>query len=154
MKYLLSLQSFLEEVKSYNYQVISDDPQLVKYFFTDIKGNKYLVEFKNTSASKKGVLSTVYELLYYVEDNGSFSVSKIVNVNIFSILKTIFSDILYDFIKKFSWVKQIFFIGLSKDRERDYVSTRTRVYMRYLNMNPIPGFRINQSGNTIQLIRV
>lgn len=150
MKYL---KSMFEEIESYKFQIISDNPQLVRYSFIDLKFNNYLVEFKNIVVNKKGVLSTTYELAYYVEENGQFTVSKIVNVNIYSILKTVFGEILNDFIKKHSWVKTIFFIGLSKDRERDYVSARTRVYMRYLNRNPIPGFRISQIGNTIKLIR-
>lgn len=147
------LKSIYEEAKSYDFQIISYKPELISYSFTDIAGNDYLVEFKNIQSQKKGILSTTYELVYFVRDESGYSVSKIVNVNIYSVLQTIFRDILRDFLQKNSWVKTIFFVGLSKEREREYISTRTKVYMRYLERNPIPGFRINQSGNTIQLIR-
>ena len=43
---------------------------LFKYSFIDLVGNKYLVELKNIPVSKVGKLSNVYELLYFVEDEG------------------------------------------------------------------------------------
>ena len=147
-----NLISFFEEVQSYRFELLSDDPKIVKYSFSDIAGNNYLVEFKNIVTSKN--LSTTYELVYFVEDSTGYSVSKIVNVNIYSVLQTIFKDILNDFLRRFSWVKTLFFIGLAKEQERQYVSSRTRVYMRYLTRNPVFGFRISQSGNTIRLVRV
>lgn len=149
MKYL---KPFLEEVKSYSYELISDDPKLVKYGFVDIESNNYLVEFKNISNSKS--LGTSYELVYFVEDETGYSVSKIVNVNIYSVLQTIFKDILTDFISRFSWAKSIFFIGLAKDREKNFITLRTKIYMRYLTRNPVSGFRVSQVGNTIRLNRI
>ena len=149
MKYL---KPFLEEVKSYSYELISDDPKLVKYGFVDIESNNYLVEFKNISNSKS--LGTTYELVYFVEDETGYSVSKIVNVNIYSVLQTIFKDILTDFISRFSWAKSIFFIGLAKDREKNFITLRTKIYMRYLTRNPVSGFRVSQAGNTIRLNRI
>lgn len=149
MKYL---KPFLEEVKSYSYELISDDPKLVKYGFVDIESNNYLVEFKNISNSKS--LGTTYELVYFVEDETGYSVSKIVNVNIYSVLQTIFKDILTDFISRFSWAKSIFFIGLAKDREKNFITLRTKIYMRYLTRNPVSGFRVSQVGNTIRLNRI
>ena len=149
MKYL---KPFLEEVKSYSYELISDDPKLVKYGFVDIESNNYLVEFKNISNSKS--LGTTYELVYFVEDETGYSVSKIVNVNIYSVLQTIFKDILTDFLRRFGWVKSIFFIGLAKDREKNFITLRTKIYMRYLTRNPVSGFRVSQAGNTIRLNRI
>jgi len=153
MKYLNTFDLFLEEFQSYNFQIISDDPKMIKYSFVDVAGNKYLVEFKNIPIDRGGSLGTTYELVYFVEDGEYYSVSKIVNVNIYSVLQTIFGDILNDFIRRFRWVKTIFFVGLSKERERHFVSSRTRIYMRYLDRNPVPGFRVSQSGNNIKLIR-
>jgi hypothetical protein len=155
MKYLNSIQNLLlEEVKSYQFDLESNDPILIKYTFNDVVGNKYLVEFKNIPVRKIGELSHVYELLYFVEDEGSYSVSKIVNVNPYRVLQTVFGDILNDFAKRCSWAKEIFFVGLAKDREKEYVTSRTRIYKRYLDMNPPQGFSVRQGGNAIQLRRL
>ncbi len=155
MKFLENFFQFLlEEMQSYSFELASDDPLLFKYSFEDVVGNKYLVEFKNIPVRKPGELSHVYELLYYVEDEGSFSASKIVNVNPYRVLQTVFGDILNDFAKRCSWAKEIFFVGLAKDREKDYITSRTRVYKRYLDMNPPVGFSVRQGGNAIQLRRI
>ena len=155
MRYLNHFYEFLcEEVQSYSFEIVSNDPLLFKYSFEDVVGNKYLVEFKNIPVRKVGELSNVYELLYFVEDEGSYSVSKIVNVNPYRVLQTVFGDILNDFAKKCSCAKEIFFVGLAKDTEREYVTSRTRIYKRYLDMNPPKGFSVRQGGNAIQLRRL
>ena len=155
MKYLTDFFEFLtEEVKSYQFNLESDDPFMFKYTFEDVVGNRYLVEFKNISIIKTGQLSDVYELLYYVEDDGSYSVSKIVNVNPYRILQTVFGDILNDFATRCHLAKEIFFVGLGKDREKQFVTSRTRIYKRYLDMNPPKGFSVRQGGNAIQLRRL
>jgi hypothetical protein len=155
MKYLTDFFEFLtEEVKSYQFNLESDDPFMFKYTFEDVVGNRYLVEFKNISIIKTGQLSDVYELLYYVEDDGSYSVSKIVNVNPYRILQTVFGDILNDFATRCHLAKEIFFVGLGKDREKQFVTSRTRIYKRYLDMNPPKGFSVRQGGNAIQLRRI
>jgi len=142
-----------EKVDSYEFNLESDSPFMYKYTFSDIEGNKYLVEFKNIPVIKVGELSTVYELLYYVEDEGSYSVSKIVNVNPYRVLETVFGSILNDFTKRCRWVKNIFFVGLAKDLEKDYVTSRTKIYKRYLEMNPPVGFNVSQGGNAIRITR-
>jgi len=155
MRFLDNFYQFLlEEVQSYDFFLESDNPFLFKYKFEDVVGNKYLVEFKNIPVRRPGELSNVYELLYFVEDEGSYSVSKIVNVNIYRVLQTVFGDILNDFSKRCSWSKEIFFVGLAKDTEREYVTSRTRIYKRYLDMNPPKGFSVRQGGNAIQLRRL
>jgi hypothetical protein len=154
MKNLKNIHNFiLESVKSYDFEIISSDPFLFKYSFNDIVGNKYLVEFKNIPIQKVDKLSNVYELLYYVEDEGSYTVYKLVNVNPYKTLKTVFGDILNDFSNRCPWVKEIFFVGLAKEKEKDYITSRTKVYKRYLDMNPPKGFRVRQGGNAIQLRR-
>lgn len=154
MKNLKNIHNFiLESVKSYDFEIISSDPFLFKYSFNDIVGNKYLVEFKNIPIQKVDKLSNVYELLYYVEDEGSYTVYKLVNVNPYKTLKTVFGDILNDFANRCTWVKEIFFVGLAKEKEKDYITSRTKVYKRYLDMNPPKGFRVRQGGNAIQLRR-
>jgi hypothetical protein len=155
MKNLSSFYQFIiEEVQSYSFEIVSDNSMLFKYSFEDVVGNKYLVEFKNIPVRRPGELSNVYELLYFVEDEGSYSVSKIVNVNIYRVLQTVFGDILNDFSKRCSWAKEIFFVGLAKESEKDYITSRTRIYKRYLDMNPPKGFMVRQAGNAIQLRRI
>lgn len=155
MRYLTDFSQFLcEELQSYQFELNSDDRFIYKYSFQDVVGNQYLVEFKNIPIRKVGQLSHVYELLYYVEDEGQYSVYKIVNVNPYRVLKTVFGDILNDFTKRCQWAKIIYFVGLAKETEKQYVTSRTRIYKRYLDMNPVSGFRIQQAGNSIQLIRI
>lgn len=155
MKYLDNFYQFLcEDVQSYSFEISSNYPFLFTYKFEDVVGNKYLVEFKNIPVRKIGDLSHVYELLYYVEDEGEYTVYKIVNINPYRVLQTVFGDILNDFATRCSWAKEIYFVGLAKDREKEYVTSRTRIYKRYLDMNPPLGFSIKQFGNTIQLRRL
>jgi hypothetical protein len=154
MKYLKPIHILLEAVDSYNWELSSVTDNKVRYNFEDIEENKYLVEFKSLQAIRRGDLSAQWELTYYVFSNGNFSVSKVVNVNPYKVLKTIFDDILNDFIKRNSWVKVITFFGLSKDQEKSYVSQRTRMYVRYLQRNPISGYRMENFGNKINLIKI
>ena len=155
MRYLDNFYQFLnEEVQSYQFEISSNDPLLFTYKFEDVIGNRYLVEFKNIPVRKIGELSHVYELLYYVEDDGKYTVYKIVNVNPYRVLQTVFGDILNDFAIRCTWAKEIYFVGLAKDREKDYVTSRTKIYKRYLDMNPPEGFSVRQGGNAIQLRRL
>jgi hypothetical protein len=135
----------LEEVQSYDFKLVSDNPKLIKYEFIDAAGNPYLVEFKK--------IDKTFELKYFVKHEDYYSVSKITNVNIYRILKTVFSDILNDFSERFNWIKSFYLVGLAKDREREYISSRTKVYKRYLDMNPPRGWMVNQIGNKIELMR-
>lgn len=154
MKHLNSIYILLEAVDAYNWELISDESNKVKYNFEDLQGNQYLVEFKSLPGIRKGDLSTQWELTYYVNSDGNFIVSKVVNVNPYKVLKTVFDDILNDFIKRKSWVKVITMFGLAKDQEKSYVSQRTRMYVRYLQRNPISGYRMENFGNKINLIKI
>lgn len=161
MKYLKSIKDINESINSYSFDVESNDDLNVKYRFTDLDGNKYLVQFKNDSVGPKNkpVLGTSYELAWFVWDNeiNDWSVSKVVNSvkgNVYSTLKTIFDKILNYFLESRSWIKSIWFEGLSKNQETSYQSQRTRVYLRYLRNNPIEGFDAQNFGNNrITLIR-
>ncbi len=104
---------------------------------------------------KKDEPITEYELSYYVydESNQSYTSTKIVNVNPYRILQTVFGDIINDFIRRKPLVKKITMFGLSKDREKHFISQRTRMYVRYLERNPIPGFTMTNYNNTINLIK-
>lgn len=154
MKHLKSIYLLLEAVDAYNWELISDESNKVQYNFEDLQGNQYLVEFKSLPGIRKGDLSTQWELTYYVNSDGNFIVSKVVNVNPYKVLKTVFDDILNDFIKRKSWVKVITMFGLAKDQEKSYVSQRTRMYVRYLQRNPISGYRMENFGNKINLIKI
>lgn len=162
MKYLKSINDLMNErIKVYSFEEESNDDFNVKYRFDDLDGNKYLVQFKNDSigAKFKPMLGTSYELSYFVWDDeiNDWSVSKIVNSvkgNVYSTLETIFGKILNYFLEKRSWVKSIWFEGLSKDQEVSYQSQRTRVYLRYLRNNPVSGFDVQNFGNNkITLIK-
>lgn len=158
MKYLNSIFDFLlESVESYKWEMTTDTDKLVKYTFEDAIGNKYLVEFKNIPRLKSSVndLGTEYELSYFVYDEKSeyYTVSKLVNVNPYKTIQTVLGDIVKDFIKRKSWVKKITMTGLSKDMERTFVSQRTKIYSRYLERNPIDGYRIETLGNKIYIIK-
>lgn len=159
MKYLNSIWDILlESVESYDWEFDSDTDNKVRYTFKDTYENLYLVEFKNIPRLRSGKndLSTEYELSYFVYDKSKnyYDVSKLVNVNPFKTLKTVLGDILNDFIKRKSWVKKITMVGLSKDREREYISQRTKMYVRYLERNPLPGYRMENYGNRINLIKI
>ena len=159
MKYLNSIWDILfEAVEPYEWEFISDNEKNVRYRFTDTMGNNYLVEFKNIPRLKSSAndLGTEYEISYFVLDKESdyYNVSKLVNVNPYKTLHTIFGGVLYDFIKRKSWVKKPTMTGLAKDTERTYVSQRTRMYVRYLERNPIPGFKMENYGNKINLVKI
>lgn len=158
MKHLNSIYDLLlEEVQSYQWELVSDGDKKVKYTFDDANGNSYLVEIKNLPGIKND-LSTSWELVYFVVDEDQysrfFSVSKVVNVNPYRTLQTVFGDILRDFIKRKSWDKTIMIHGLAKDREREFISQRTKVYVRFLERNPIPGYKLTQYGNRINLTKM
>jgi len=156
MKHLNSIYDLLfEALETYNWEFINDDDKHVRYKFEDSFGNKFLVEFKNTGFRD---LSTEYEVSYFVwdEDKRSYSVSKMVKSNPYNTIHTILGEggIIYDFIKRKSWAKRIVMHGLSKEVEKDYVSQRTKIYIRFLERNPIPGFKLKYSMNTINLIKL
>ena len=159
MKYLKKFNILIREfVETYDIKSISGDEFVVKYQFTDIENNRYLVQFKNdTVGTKKNpILGNSYELTYYVWDDevGDWNVNKIVNSNVWRVLHTIFGVVLEDFILKHSWVNSIRLEGLAKEREKEFITQRTKLYLRHLKNNPINGFRIENWGNNrINLIR-
>jgi len=155
MKYLKKIN---ELVESYKFNLVSDDDYIINYNFIDIDNNEYLVQFKNDTIGPKSKpqLSKTYELTFYTKDeNNNWSVSIIVNSNIWRLLKTIFTDILNDFLERKKWVRIIRMEGLSKEIEKEYVSQRTKIYLRHLQRNPINGFKIEYFGsNKINLVRI
>lgn len=154
MKNLYSIYDKLFElIESYSTELISNEDPVIKYKFSDTDRNEYLVEIKNLDdPERKGrILGKRYEIVYFVLNEGEYSVSKLVNVNPYRTIKTVLGDILNDFLKKRPWVSQIRLTGLSKDIEKEYISQRTKFYLRYLERNPIRGFRVRSAGNLIIL---
>lgn len=156
MKYLIEYKLF-ETMKAYDITDIEGNDFLVKYYFTDIEENRYLVQFKNDKVgpNNKKTLGTSYEFTYYVWDSDleAWSVSKIVNTNVWNVLRTVFGVVMNDFIEKRPWLKVIRLEGLAKDKEREFVTQRTKLYVRHLTNNPIPNFTMENYGNRINLIR-
>jgi hypothetical protein len=144
-------------IESYEIKLLPCDKFAVKYGFTDIDGNDYLVQFKNDSTGpKNSILGSSYELTYFVwdEDILNWSVDKIVNSNIFRVTKTVFGDIVSLFLNSTPWVKTLRFEGISKETEGKYVITkRTKLYTRFLKNNPIEGYRLESDMNRINLIK-
>lgn len=160
MKYLNSIYDLLfESVESYQWELVDDTRYKTRYMFTDTNANKYLVEFKGIKSlkPKKNEIVTEYEVCYFVYDESKnyYNVSKVVNVNPYRILKTIFDEILNDFINRKPFVNKITMVGLAKEKEKQYVTQRTNMYVRYLERNPIPGYRLDYyGGNRINIVKI
>jgi hypothetical protein len=159
MKYLMNFIMMNESIEGYSIDKRMDsDDFLVNYEFTDLNDNRYLVQFKNDTVGPKSnpVLGKCYELTYYVwdEEINNWNVNKLVNTNLYKVLVTVFGTILNDFIKRKPWVTRIRFEGLAKEQEREYVTQRTKAYLRHLRNNPVPNFSVENFGNNrITLIK-
>ena len=154
----MNLNLLLEgKIESYWWSLTSGNDLCTTYEFEDEEfGYRYLVEFNKKSEGE-------YELKYYFFDDHKqeWSVSALSGHNIWRVIKTVFGNILTDFLtNKSRWgerllrCKRLSIIGLSKTLEKSYQSQRTRVYLRYLVRNPIPGFKVECQGNEITLIRL
>lgn len=120
-------------------------PKLKSYKFKDDKGIEITVQF---SYYKKGC----YELSYYAMKDGVDHVSLLTNSdNPIKLYSTIIKEIIPTFIKDTIEVKEIKIIGVPKEREKDYVSQRTKIYLWQLKKNPILGWTLSSFGNTILL---
>jgi len=82
------------EIKS----VENENDFIVKYYFKDIDLNDFMVQFKNDTVGSKSspMLGNSYEITWYVLDDkvNKWSVTKIVNTDIWRTSHTIFGDIL------------------------------------------------------------
>lgn len=160
MKHLKKFYFMIREfVDTYDIKSISDDIFNIKYNFTDDDGNDYLVLFKNDKVGPKSkpIIGNSYELTWYVWDNDidDWSVTKIVNSNVWKTLHTVFGVIVEDFITKNTFVTEIRFEGLAKEIEKEFVTQRTKLYLRHLKNNPVSGFRVENFGtNRIILIKI
>ena len=147
-----------EGIKAYEIKLLPCDEFVVKYGFTDVDGNEYLVQLKNDAMGpRKSNLGSSYELTYFVwdEEIEDWSIDKIVNSNIFRLTKTVFGEVIADFLNVRNWIKSIRFEGVAKETEKKFAKTkRTKLYVRYLTNNPIEGYRLESDMNRISLIKI
>lgn len=147
-----SSNSFSETVK-----LVRDDEYFVDYTFQDDKQNKFLVQFKNLKKSKN-ILGKEYTMSYFVWDNdiNNWSVKKLVESSPYRIVSTVLGTILNDFVqRKYYLCYRVQFEGLAKENEKDFQTQRTKMYLRYLQNNPVPDFKlINYGNNIITLNRI
>lgn len=119
----------------------------MNYRFHDHLDNEFSVEFERIDQES-------VELKYYfIDEANNQKLYKIVNSNPYKIVSIVLGDILIDFIKNNSWCNEIYIVGLSKDQEKDAISQRTKLYLRYLTKNAPVGFSIDRVGNEIILYR-
>ena len=144
-----------------NYEIKSVENEndfIVKYYFKDIDLNDFMVQFKNDTVGSKSspMLGNSYEITWYVLDDkvNKWSVTKIVNTDIWRTLHTIFGDILEFFLLERTWVTSIRLEGLSKENEKiNSITQRTKFYLRHLRNNPVPMFKLENRGNKILLTK-
>jgi len=158
MRHIYNYLSFTESNSfSSTVKVTKDDNYYIDYTFEDHGGNKFLVQFKNITIGKD-TLSKEYTMSYFVWDNdiNDWSVSKLIESKPLRIVDTVLGTILNDFVKRKSFLcNKIQFEGLAKENEKEYMTQRTKMYLRYLQRNPIPNFKMtNYGNNTITLTRI
>lgn len=157
MKHLYNYISFTESNSFSEFNITRDDNYYIDYTFIDDKGNKFLVQFKNITIGKN-ILSKEYTMSYFVWDSeiNNWSVSKLINSSPYKIVSMILGKILNDFVQKKDFLcNKVQFEGLAKENEKDYMTQRTKMYIRYLTNNPVPEFRMtNYGNNTITLTRI
>ncbi len=142
MKYL---KSIFESIESFPFEEAGKIDGTYYYFFSDGQ-NEFRVEIDRKPEGE-------VEILYRVREGEDWTF-KVVQTNIFSLLKTIFSQIIPDFISKNDWCKMITIKGLGKGTEKEPLHQRTKVYYRYLQNNPIEGWELDRYGNEIYLDKI
>jgi hypothetical protein len=145
-----------DNLQGYTSELVDNNDRKVKYEFSDDFGNEFLVVFTNDpiGPKMKPMLGNSYEVTYFVKDGtGQWSVDTIVSTNIYRLMRTVLGDVLKDFLQTRPWVSTLRLEGLAKDGELGQTK-RTKLYLRHLMSNPLPGFRIEQvSTNRINLIK-
>lgn len=139
------LKSIFESIKSYTFEEAGKIEGTYYYFFSDGQNN-FRVEIDRKPEGE-------VEVVYRVKEGDEWTF-KLVQTNIFSLLKTIFSRIIPDFISKNSWCQMITIKGLGKGTESEAITQRTKVYYRYLQNNPIEGWELDRYGNEIYLDKI
>jgi methyltransferase-like protein len=89
---------------------------------------------------------------YFVWDSeiNNWSVSKLISSSPYKIVSMVLGKILNDFVVRKSFLcNKVQFEGLAKENESDYMTQRTKMYLRYLENNPVPNFKMTNYGNNI-----
>lgn len=130
-----------------------------EYFFSDEYDNQFKVQIE-----RKSPWSDTVELVYLVknihedEDEDDFRGGwsyDLIKTNIYRVLQTVFGDILTNFLKENNWCDRVELVGILKKSENTGdVSKRSKIYKRFLDKNPIPGFAVNQDINLIVLSKI
>ena len=139
------LKSIFESIESYPFENGSLEGDTYYYFFSDGQ-NEFRVEIDRNSQNE-------VDLVYRVKNDNEWTF-KVVQTNIFSLLKTIFGGIIPNFISKNEWCQMITIKGLGKGTEKEPIHQRTKVYYRYLQKNPIEGWELDRYGNEIYLDKI
>ena len=142
MKYI---KSIFESIDSFPFEYGGLEGATYYYFFSDGQ-NEFRVEIDRKPEGEA-------EILYRVKEGNEWTFN-VVQTNIFSLLKTIFSKIIPDFISKNDWCQMITIKGLGKGTEKEPIHQRTKVYYRYLQNNPIEGWELDRYGNEIYLDKI
>jgi len=139
------IKSIFESIESFPFEDGGLEGATYYYFFSDGQ-NEFRVEIDRKPEGEA-------EILYRVKEGDEWTF-KVVQTNIFSLLKTIFSGIIPDFISKNDWCQMITIKGLGKGTEKYPLHQRTKVYYRYLQNNPIDGWELDRYGNEIYLDKI
>ena len=142
---MIHIKSIFESIESFPFEDGGLEGATYYYFFSDGQ-NEFRVEIDRKPEGEA-------EILYRVKESDEWTF-KVVQTNIFSLLKTIFSGIIPDFISKNDWCQMITIKGLGKGTEKDPLHQRTKVYYRYLQNNPIDGWKLDRYGNEIYLDKI
>lgn len=139
------LKSIFESIESSPFEDGGLEGTTYYYYFSDGQ-NDFRVEIDRKPEGE-------VEVIYRVKEGNDWTF-KVVKTNIFSLLKTIFSGIIPDFISKNDWCQMITIKGLGKGTEKDPIHQRTKVYYRYLQNNPIEGWELDRYSNEIYLDKI
>ena len=139
------LKSIFESIESYKFEYGGLEGATYYYYFSDGQ-NDFRVEIDRKPQDEA-------ELVYRVKRNDEWTF-ELVKTNIFSLLKTIFSGVLPDFINNNDWCQMIIIKGLGKESESNDITQRTKIYYRYLQNNPIEDWQLDRYKNEIYLDKI
>lgn len=145
MKYLKTFKIF-EKIESYPWRFEKKDDEISIYYFEDDFENQFKVEIERYSENS-------IEIKYFVKINNEWTYEE-VKTNIYKVTETVLGQILNDYLSQNSWVEEIKIVGVGKKVEKDQITLRTKLYLRYLNNNPMSGWELENEENEIYLNRI